>query len=107
MIVTHARELTGAATLVFPSRPVAKQPTPAYYDYGRNHYWIQNERLSWIAVDESALKRHWRRDGLSTRVPEDGGVSPLENQLLDTQTKRDIAHAGPLAGYPAGFVEQY
>jgi len=107
MIVTHARELTGAADLNFPKRPVVKAPTPAYYDVVRKHYWIENERFCWIPVDETALKRHWRRDGLSTRVPEDGGVSPLENQLLDTQTKRDVGYAGALAGYPTGPVEQY
>jgi len=107
MIVANARELTGAATLDLPARAVVKQPTPAYYDVTRKGYWIQNERLNWISIDESALKRHWRRDGLSTRVPEETGVSPLENQLLDTQIQRDVDYAGPLAGYGTGFIEQY
>ena len=80
-------------------------PFPAFYDVGRKDYWIQNDRGSWIVVNETSLKRQLRAAGISGKCPDGEIISPLDTGLIEIQTKFDVAYAGPLAGHKQGVYE--
>ena len=74
----------------------------AYFDTGRNLYWVLNQRGGWIALNETQFKRILRQQGVSPRVPQDSHVSPLDERLIEVQQTCDVHYAGALAGYAAG-----
>ena len=41
---------------------------PAYYEPSRKNYWIQNSRQGWIEVNETALRRLFKVQRLSTKM---------------------------------------
>src|SRR5262249_4507985 len=74
----------------------------AYFDTGRNLYWVLNQRGGWIALNETQFKRILRQQGVSPRVPQDSHVSPLDERLIEVQQTCDVHYAGAPAGYAAG-----
>ena len=77
----------------------------AYFDHGRQKFWIQNSRGGWIEVGEKAIARVLiAADYLNQRQgPEP--MSEVQQQILRLQTQHDVAYAGPLAGYSCGVTE--
>ena len=60
----------------------------AFFDTGRNAYWILNQRRSWIALNETQFKRILKQRGVSPTVPKDSYVSPLDEQLIEIRNVR-------------------
>jgi hypothetical protein len=77
----------------------------AYFDTGRNCYWIRDSRGGWISLNETQFKRMLRQQGVSPKVLARAYVSPLDLRLIDIQQKADVHYAGALAGYAAGVYE--
>src|SRR5439155_21461280 len=55
-------------------------------------------------VNETSLQRHLRADGIRSKREDGQPISELEAKLIDIQTDRDVAYAGPLAGYSSGIT---
>ena len=83
----------------------SKAQSGAYFDVGRNCYWICDDRGGWIPLNETQFKRMLRHGGVSPKVLEGAYVSLLDLYLIDIQRKADVHYAGALAGYSAGVYE--
>ena len=83
----------------------SKAQSGAYFDVGRNCYWICDDRGGWIPLNETQFKRMLRHEGVSPKVLEGAYVSLLDLYLIDIQRKADVHYAGALAGYSAGVYE--
>jgi hypothetical protein len=83
----------------------SKAQSGAYFDVGRNCYWIRDDRGGWIPLNETQFKRMLRHGGVSPKVLEGAYVSLLDLYLIDVQRKADVHYAGALAGYSAGVYE--
>ena len=83
----------------------SKAKSDAYFDVGRNCYWICDDRGGWIPLNETQFKRMLRHGGVSPKVLEGAYVSLLDLYLIDIQRKADVHYAGALAGYSAGVYE--
>ena len=83
----------------------SKAQSGAYFDVGRNCYWICDDRGGWIPLNETQFKRMLRHGGVSPKVLEGAYVSLLDLHLIDIQRKADVHYAGALAGYSAGVYE--
>jgi len=77
----------------------------AYYDNSTKSYWINDRRGEWIQVNESSLRRHLKKNGLSPICPKDELLSELDYALVDIQEGFTVSYAGPLSGYSAGVLE--
>src|SRR5205823_10462946 len=86
-------------------KPLTKAQSDAYFDVGRNYYWIRDDRGGWIPLNETQFKRMLRHGGVSPKVLEGAYVSLLDLYLIDIQRKADVHYAGALAGYSAGVYE--
>ena len=80
------------------------------FDAGRTGggiYWIENQRGTWIALNETQFKRELQQCGVPPKVQQGSRahVSPVDECLLGIQHNYDVAFAGPLAGYKAGIHE--
>ena len=51
------------------------------------------------------MRRHLRAAGVSPKCPDGEIISPLDTNLIELQTKFDVAYAGPLAGHTVGVCE--
>lgn len=87
-----------------PKTEATPKPLDAFYDPARKCYWIPNTRGEMIEITETSLQRHLANAGYSCD-PEDGGTSPLTDELIRIQRERDVLYAGPLAGHGAGPQE--
>jgi hypothetical protein len=89
-----------------PKLSATRMKSPeAYYDVGRQCYWIQDCGGNWITVNETSLKRQLKACGFSASVPKGERLSALDRRLIEIQLNRDVAYAGPLAGYKMGLIE--
>ena len=84
---------------------ISTATTNAFFDTGRNLYWICNQRGGWIALNETQFKRVLRQRGISPKVPEGSYVSPLDERLIEIQQTCDVHYAGALAGHAAAIYE--
>jgi hypothetical protein len=88
----------------------AKETPPtaveAYYDIARKEYLSQNAAGRWHSYDQGQFKLRLRSRGYATGKPQDGLVSPAEEEMLRIQNQFDVHYAGPLAGRKAGFYEE-
>jgi hypothetical protein len=82
-----------------------KEESIAYFDAGRNLYWIRDRRNSWIAINETQFKRILRQQGTSPKVPEGSYVSPVDELLIEVQQCCDVHYAGALAGCSTGVYD--
>lgn len=81
-------------------------PTPdAFFDAGKNGYWIRNLRGAWISINETQFKRILKQRGFSPKVREEAYVSPLDEILIEIQQCCDVHYAGALAGHTAGVYD--
>ena len=84
----------------------AALPLPElYYDAQRKDYYIQNDRLRWILINENSAKRHLKAQGYSNTVEPGEAVSPLDRCFTKIQVQQDVSYAASLAGYDAGVYE--
>jgi hypothetical protein len=72
----------------------SKAQSGAYFDVGRNCYWICDDRGGWIPLNETQFKRMLRHEGVSPKVLEGAYVSLLDLHLIDIQRKADVHYAG-------------
>lgn len=77
----------------------------AFFDSGRNGYWIRNQRGNWILINETQFKRILKKQGISPKTPEGSYVSPLEERLIEIQQNCDVHYAGALAGHATGVYD--
>ena len=77
----------------------------AFFDTGRNLYWILNQRGGWIALNETQFKRILRQRNISPKVRPGSYVSPLDERLIEIQQNCDVHYAGALAGNAAGVYD--
>jgi len=77
----------------------------AFFDAGRNAYWIRNKRGGWILVNETQFKRTLKQQGISPKVRDGAYVSPLDERLIEIQQTCDVHYAGALAGHKAGVYD--
>jgi hypothetical protein len=80
-------------------------PSTAFFDTGRNLYWILNQRGGWIALNETQFKRILKQRNVSPIVPKGSYVSPLDERLIEIQQTCDVQYAGALAGHAAGIYD--
>jgi hypothetical protein len=80
-------------------------PSTAFFDTGRNLYWILNRRGGWISLNETQFKRVLRKRNVSPTIPKDSYVSPLDERLIEIQQTCDVQYAGALAGHSAGVYD--
>jgi hypothetical protein len=78
----------------------------AFYDIARKEYLMRNAAGRWHALDQAGFKLRLRENGYATGKPQDGLVSPAENEMLRIQDQFDVQYAGPLSGRDAGFYEE-
>ncbi len=76
-----------------------------YFDAARKEYWIANDRGGWISLNETQFKRILKQRGISPKVPEGKYVSPLDEQLIKIQQRRDVHYGGALAGHHEGVYD--
>lgn len=76
----------------------------ACYDPTRKCYWIPNNRQEMIEITETSLQRHLCCAGFSSES-ENGGLSPLAEEINRIQCEQDVLYAGPLAGHGVGLKE--
>jgi hypothetical protein len=100
------RALNKAVKAALKKPKTESQPVPleAFYDPARKCYWIPNTRREMIEITETSLQRHLANAGYSCE-PEDGGTSPLADEIIRVQRERDVLYAGPLAGHVVGPQE--
>lgn len=75
-----------------------------YYDHSAPVYWIQDNRGTWIRLNEEGVKRHLETVGFSRRRHADG-QSPVDQCLHRIQLTQNVDYAGGLAGHLSGFRE--
>lgn len=88
--------------------PVSVQRTapPAWFEDG-GRFWVENEKGDWVSLTESQFGKHLMMCGFkpATRADRDNGLmSPIDIELMNTVKDRRVAYAGPLAGWPRGVV---
>src|SRR5437763_16920338 len=71
----------------------------AYYDLGRQTYWIQDASGDWITVSETNLRLLLRGRGFSRAVEAGETLSNLDQCISTILLERNIKYAGALAGY--------
>lgn len=96
---TTATTADGTAT----AKPDGK-PEEFYYDSQRKEYLAQNSRGVWLRLTEAQLKKELARRGVWTKAEADG-LSQADRIVMEIRDKKDIAYAGSLAGYKAGYYE--
>ena len=77
----------------------------AYYDAGTRQYWIRNNRGGWVQVNKSALRSHLKLADLTNAVLPGAKLNQIEEFITKLHTEKDVAYAGPLAGYHSGLLE--
>ena len=77
----------------------------AYFDAGRNCYWIRDDCGCWISLNETQFKRVLRMQGISPRILQGAHVSLLDFHLTETQQRANVHYAGALAGYATGVYD--
>src|SRR5258708_7383011 len=77
----------------------------AYYDVGRQCYWIRDIGDNWITVNEASLGRQLRACGFSRKLNDGEQISSLDQCMNNIQLKCNVAYAGPLAGHRKGLIE--
>jgi hypothetical protein len=77
----------------------------AYFDAGRNCYWIRDDCGCWISLNETQFKRVLRMRGISPRMLQGAHVSLLDLHLIETQQRANVHYAGALAGYATGVYD--
>jgi hypothetical protein len=75
----------------------------AHYDSSKKTYWILDDDLSWIEVNESSLKRHLKAAGLNPTPGKNDLVSEVEAQLNAYQLGNSVQYSGPLSGHLKGI----
>lgn len=91
------------AVMEFEESVKARLPE-AYYDVGQKEYLVSDDHKQWMPLTETQFKRVLRGCGIGARV--DGtGLSPQDKAILEFQKRRNVAWAGPLAGYGTGIHE--
>ena len=98
--VPEIREVPPVAAIPKAAIP----PNSAFFDTGRNLYWILNRRGGWISLNETQFKRILKKRNVSPIVPKDSYVSPLDERLIEIQQTCDVQYAGALAGHGPGFT---
>lgn len=78
----------------------------AYYDGQRKEFLLCNEGGRWLSHGAEAFKRHLRKVGYSTKVPEGRRLSPAEEVMDTIINHHDVKYAGPLAGRDSGFYDE-
>src|SRR5260370_3562791 len=81
----------------------AASATNAFFDTGRNLYWILNRRGGWIALNETQFKRILKQRNISPKVPTGSYVAPLDERLINSQQTSDLHYARAMAAYGAGL----
>jgi len=100
-----AGKITAAQAHDKLDQQVVATTSNAFFDAGRNLYWILNQRGGWIALNETQFKRILKDRNVSPVVPKGSYVSPLDKRLIEIQQTCDVHYAGALAGYAAGVYE--
>jgi hypothetical protein len=88
-----------------------KQSTPApaievFYDSARKEYLTRNAAGRWLSLDQAGFMRRLRKRGFATAKPQDGLVSPADEEMLRIQDEFDVQYAGALSGRKAGSYEE-
>ncbi|MCX7010674.1 MAG: hypothetical protein NTY53_26090 [Kiritimatiellaeota bacterium] len=73
-----------------------------YYDAARKEYMVKSSRGIWLCLTEAQFKKELARRGFRTKTNDDG-LSVADSVIMEVRDKNDIAYAGALAGYKAGF----
>src|SRR5690606_4941348 len=70
-------------------------------------FWLKNEAGEWIFLKEGSFKRHLAGIGHRKKPDYDRGetISPIDAIVEETELKRRVFYAGPLAGWKAGIYE--
>lgn len=78
-----------------------------WYDEARNRYWHKTQDGLWVDKSETQLRRWLKHQGVSGIIDPKAGqvISPIELELIESETDRRVFYAGPLAGYPPGIRE--
>ncbi|MBI5385957.1 MAG: hypothetical protein HZA90_14860 [Verrucomicrobia bacterium] len=95
-------EQESAASLIANGR-VWPERLQVYFDASQRLYWVPNSHDGWILVDKHDLRRMLVQQGVSAERPDDGSLSEFDRLVIRIQTERDVAYAGPLAGYDRGL----
>lgn len=78
-------------------------PKPEVYFYpDKGCYYLRDDRGDFIQINETSLKRHLKANRLCRFDEPDGGPSEIDCFLNETQTKRNVFYATPLAGHSSG-----
>ncbi len=84
---------------------VEAKPPEAYYDAGRKEYLVKDKRGDWLGLTETQFKRVLRHFGITAAPDRATGISPQDNAIMELQMDRNVAWAGQLAGWKAGYYE--
>ena len=79
------------------------EPFETYYDPANKSYLVPDDAGGWTCVSERGLIRMLNGKGLSSKKVDGALTSAVDNAIIRYQTSRNVAHAGPLAGYDAGL----
>ena len=92
-----------ARTTKMPSQAL---PLPElYYDGFTQNYWRQTDHGGWQKINDTSFDLELRAQGFSSENDTSDPLSELEKAKHGIQLKRDVAFAGPVAGYKGGFHE--
>lgn len=84
------------------SKSEKKDPS-AYYDSDQGKYYMRNDRMSWIQVSETSIKRFLALEVYNNLSKLEGQDKAMARHLLNMQKTLDVEYAGPLAGFNAGL----
>ena len=79
----------------------------AYYDCERKHFWIRDDRMSWVALSIDALRLKLKTLGVGWKPSKTTGVSEIDRYIASLYTEKNVFYAGPMAGHKSGLIEQH
>ena len=82
-----------------------KLPLPPVFYHGREaSYWREDDRGSWIKINEGAVRLFVADNGYAKK--NDGGVnSEADECVMRIQSEQNVVYAAPLAGFESGEHE--
>jgi len=87
--------------------PKGNVPDWAWYDSGRQAFWVRIKPLEIVQMSEGSLRRFLRASGYSTLVTDGHNISAVEKAMVAIMQQQSVAYAGPLAGHQIGQMELY
>jgi hypothetical protein len=78
---------------------------PVYYHATEASYWREDDSKRWIKINEANAKNFVADYGYLKCSETPGTNSEVDRCMMTIQTRQNIAYAGPLAGYDAGFYQ--